>query len=51
MEFDSKVMTWLYDPAKKEFADELINYSDTFNKIVFTSFKGDTVKEAGKTYK
>ncbi|KAK4583455.1 hypothetical protein RGQ29_026260 [Quercus rubra] len=38
------------DPAKKEFADELINYSDTFNKIVFTSFKGDTVKEAGPAF-
>ncbi|KAM3736899.1 hypothetical protein ACB098_09G016700 [Castanea mollissima] len=38
------------DPAKTEFADELITYSDTFNKIVFTSFKGDTVKEAGPAF-
>nr|POE59860.1 glutathione s-transferase l1 [Quercus suber] len=38
------------DPAKKEFAEELITYSDTFNKIVFTSFKGDTVKEAGPAF-
>ncbi|KAK9985413.1 hypothetical protein SO802_030364 [Lithocarpus litseifolius] len=38
------------DPVKKEFAEELITYSDTFNKIVFTSFKGDTVKEAGPAF-
>ncbi|KAB1223931.1 Glutathione S-transferase L1 [Morella rubra] len=33
------------DPAKREFAEELIAYTDTFNKTVFTSFKGDPVKE------
>ncbi|KAM3689026.1 hypothetical protein ACJW31_09G015200 [Castanea mollissima] len=38
------------DPAKKEFADELITYSDTFNKTVFTSFKGDIVIEAGPAF-
>jgi glutathione S-transferase len=38
----------LQDPAKKEFGQELIAYSDTFNKTVYTSFKGDPVKEAGK---
>ncbi|XP_030970949.1 glutathione S-transferase L3-like [Quercus lobata] len=38
------------DSAKKEFAEELLTYSDTFNKIVFTSFKGDTVKEAGPAF-
>ncbi|KAH6762403.1 glutathione transferase lambda 1, partial [Perilla frutescens var. hirtella] len=35
------------DPAKLKFADELIAYLDTFLKNVFTSFKGDPVKEAG----
>ncbi|KAK4583448.1 hypothetical protein RGQ29_026255 [Quercus rubra] len=38
------------DPAKKEFAEELIAYTDTFNKTVYTSFKGDTVKEAGPSF-
>ncbi|XP_062168115.1 glutathione S-transferase L3-like [Alnus glutinosa] len=38
------------DPAKKEFAEELIAYTDTFNRTVFTSFKGDTVKEAGPAF-
>ncbi|KAG2690386.1 hypothetical protein I3760_09G184100 [Carya illinoinensis] len=40
----------LDDPAKREFAEELIAYTDTFNKTVFTSFKGDTVKEAGPAF-
>uniref|UniRef100_A0A7N2R8D8 Glutathione S-transferase n=1 Tax=Quercus lobata TaxID=97700 RepID=A0A7N2R8D8_QUELO len=35
---------------KKEFAEELIAYTDTFNKTVYTSFKGDTVKEAGPAF-
>ncbi|KAG5253147.1 In2-1 family protein [Salix suchowensis] len=34
------------DPAKKEFTGELLSYSDTFNRTVFTSFKGDIAKEA-----
>ncbi|CAK9164760.1 unnamed protein product [Ilex paraguariensis] len=38
------------DPAKKEFAEELISYSDTFLKGVYTSFKGDAVKEAGAAF-
>ncbi|XP_043815565.1 glutathione S-transferase L3 isoform X1 [Manihot esculenta] len=38
------------DPAKKEYAEELFVYTDTFNKIVFTSFKGDPVKEAGSAF-
>ncbi|KAJ9184213.1 hypothetical protein P3X46_003961 [Hevea brasiliensis] len=38
------------DPAKREFAEELLAYSDTFNKIVFTSFKGDPAKEAGPAF-
>ncbi|KAK6933297.1 Glutathione S-transferase, N-terminal [Dillenia turbinata] len=33
------------DPAKKEFADELLAYTDTFNRGVMSSFKGD-VKDA-----
>lgn len=39
-----------YDHAKKEFAEELFAYSDTFTKTVFTSFKGDTLKEAGPAF-
>ncbi|XP_028091881.1 glutathione S-transferase L3-like [Camellia sinensis] len=38
------------DPAKQQFAEELLSYSDTFNKTVYTSFKGDTVKEAGGAF-
>ncbi|KAG6697176.1 hypothetical protein I3842_09G186100 [Carya illinoinensis] len=38
------------DPAKREFAEELIAYTDTFNKTLFKSFKGDTVKEAGPAF-
>ncbi|KDP29053.1 hypothetical protein JCGZ_16442 [Jatropha curcas] len=38
------------DPAKKEFADQLFSYSDTFNKNVFTSFKGDAAKEVGPEF-
>ncbi|KAL7170012.1 hypothetical protein ACSBR2_034962 [Camellia fascicularis] len=38
------------DPAKQQFAEELLSYSDTFNKTVFTSFKGDAVKEAGGAF-
>ncbi|XP_030926906.1 glutathione S-transferase L3-like isoform X2 [Quercus lobata] len=40
----------LNDPAKKEFAEELTTYSDTFIKILFASFKGDTIKEAGPCF-
>ncbi|KAM4078146.1 hypothetical protein ACB094_09G015100 [Castanea mollissima] len=38
------------DHAKKQFAEDLIAYTDTFNKTVYTSFKGDTVKEAGPAF-
>ncbi|XP_057999525.1 glutathione S-transferase L3-like isoform X2 [Hevea brasiliensis] len=38
------------DPAKKEFAEESFSYTDTFNKTVFTSFKGDVAKEAGPAF-
>lgn len=40
----------LQDPAKLKFADEIIAYLDTFLKNVFTSFKGDPVKEAGQSF-
>ncbi|XP_010259964.1 PREDICTED: protein IN2-1 homolog B-like isoform X2 [Nelumbo nucifera] len=36
------------DPAKREFAEELLSYSDTFNGIVITSFKQDEGKELGE---
>ncbi|KAI3822615.1 hypothetical protein L1987_10210 [Smallanthus sonchifolius] len=29
------------DPAKREFAEELLTYTDTFSKTVFSAFKGD----------
>ncbi|NP_001295698.1 glutathione S-transferase L3-like [Jatropha curcas] len=38
------------DPAKKEFAEELFSYTDTFTKTVFTSFKGDAVKDASPAF-
>ncbi|CAA0836457.1 Glutathione S-transferase L3 [Striga hermonthica] len=38
------------DPAKQKFAEELIAYSGTFVKNVFSSFKGDTVKQAGAEF-
>ena len=38
------------DPAKKQFAEELLGYTDTFNMIVFKSFKGDNTKEAAPTF-
>lgn len=38
------------DPAKREFAEELFAYTDTFNMTVFKSFKGDVVKEAGPVF-
>ncbi|CAH9096181.1 unnamed protein product [Cuscuta europaea] len=34
------------DPEKQKFAEELIAYSDTFNKQVFGSFKGNPEKDA-----
>ncbi|KAJ0476595.1 putative glutathione transferase [Helianthus annuus] len=37
------------DPAKREFAEELFTYTDTFSKTVLSSFKGNVVKEAGIT--
>lgn len=40
----------LNDPAKKEFAEELLSYTDTFNRILFTSFKGDPAKEAAPAF-
>ncbi|KAL0002949.1 hypothetical protein SO802_016730 [Lithocarpus litseifolius] len=30
-----------HDPDKKEFAEELLSYTDTFNRAVISSFKGD----------
>jgi len=38
------------DPAKQKFAEEMLSYVDTFTKVVFTSFKGDPVKEVGPTF-
>ncbi|KAL7248178.1 hypothetical protein ACSBR2_002981 [Camellia fascicularis] len=38
------------DPAKRQFAEEMLSYSDTVNKTVFTSFKGDPAKETGGVF-
>ncbi|KAL1549464.1 Glutathione S-transferase L3 [Salvia divinorum] len=38
------------DPAKKEFAEELIACSGTFVDNVYASFRGDTVKQAGREF-
>ncbi|KAJ7977033.1 Glutathione S-transferase [Quillaja saponaria] len=38
------------DPAKKEYGEQLLTHVDTFTKDVFTSFKGDPVKEAGPAF-
>ncbi|KAL7195422.1 hypothetical protein ACSBR1_035614 [Camellia fascicularis] len=48
--YKEKVYPENKDPAKQQFAEELLSYSDTFNKTVYTSFKGDTVKEAGGAF-
>ncbi|CAI0471620.1 unnamed protein product [Linum tenue] len=38
------------DPAKKQFADELLSYSDTFVGSVFSSFKGDVANEVDPVF-
>ncbi|KAL0002951.1 hypothetical protein SO802_016732 [Lithocarpus litseifolius] len=38
-----------HDPEKKEFAEELLSYTDTFNKAVFSSFERDG-NEAGAAF-
>ncbi|KAL9336591.1 hypothetical protein Peur_071079 [Populus x canadensis] len=48
--YSEKVYPPNKDPAKKEFAEELFSYTDTFNRTVFTSFKGDPAKEAGPAF-
>lgn len=41
----------LQDPEKQKFAEELIAYSETFLKTVYTSFKAEEpVKEAGNAF-
>lgn len=36
------------DQVKREFAEELISYTNTCLRIVYTLFKGDPMKEAGE---
>ncbi|GAA0154596.1 transferase [Lithospermum erythrorhizon] len=38
------------DPDKRKFAEELISYSEEFNKIFWTSAKGDPVKDGAGAY-
>ncbi|PQM37996.1 glutathione S-transferase L3-like [Prunus yedoensis var. nudiflora] len=34
------------DPERRKFGEELITYTDTFTRALYSSFKGDAVKEA-----
>lgn len=36
------------DPAKKEFAEELLSYSDSFNAAVISSFKAENINKAAE---
>lgn len=38
----------MQDPAKRQFAEELLSYIDSFNKGVISSFKVEGMNEAGK---
>nr|ACJ84524.1 unknown [Medicago truncatula] len=38
------------DPAKKEFGDQLISHVDTFTKDLYSSLKGDPIKQAGPAF-
>uniref|UniRef100_A0A2P2JKY9 In2-1 family protein n=1 Tax=Rhizophora mucronata TaxID=61149 RepID=A0A2P2JKY9_RHIMU len=38
------------DSARRQFAEELISYSDKFNYIVIASFKGDPLTDAGPAF-
>ncbi|XP_021891504.1 glutathione S-transferase L3-like isoform X4 [Carica papaya] len=48
--YKEKVYPQNKDPAKKDFAEEMVKYTDTFIMFIFTSFKGDTIKEAGPAF-
>lgn len=37
------------DPAKRDYGEELWSYSLEFNEMMYSSLKGETVKELGKT--
>ncbi|KAF8402794.1 hypothetical protein HHK36_010885 [Tetracentron sinense] len=38
------------DPVKREFAEELLSYTDTFTRVVYTSFKGVAENEVGSAF-
>ncbi|EEF37171.1 glutathione-s-transferase omega, putative [Ricinus communis] len=38
------------DTARREFGEEMISYSETFNEMVYNSFKGVTVREADPAF-
>ncbi|XP_021891575.1 glutathione S-transferase L3-like isoform X2 [Carica papaya] len=38
------------DPTKREFAEEMLRYTDTFNMAVYISLNGDAVKESGPSF-
>ncbi|KAG5550029.1 hypothetical protein RHGRI_015108 [Rhododendron griersonianum] len=48
--YKEKVYPENKDPLKQQFAEELLAYTDTLNKIVYTSFKGDAANEAGSAF-
>ncbi|XP_058215744.1 glutathione S-transferase L3-like isoform X2 [Rhododendron vialii] len=48
--YKEKVYPENKDPSKQQFAEELLEYTNTFNKTLFTSFKGDPAKEIGSAF-
>ncbi|KAF7804508.1 glutathione S-transferase L3 [Senna tora] len=38
------------DPAKKEFGEQLLSYVDTFTRDVYSSLKGDAIKQTGPAF-
>ncbi|GFY84608.1 glutathione transferase lambda 2 [Actinidia rufa] len=40
----------MQDPDKRQFAEELLSYTDSFNKGVITSFKADGMNDAGAAF-
>ena len=41
------ILLRMQDPDKRQFAEELLSYTDSFNKGVITSFKADGMNDAG----
>ncbi|KAM1125905.1 hypothetical protein FF1_041144 [Malus domestica] len=48
--YKEKVYLANKDPAKKEFGEELLSYTDSFNRSVFSSVKQDEIESADWTF-